>query len=104
MTIKLDTVPCRYNGYAANFLTNIHKRHSTAHLLGQGFGCLLWIQHLIDILPQFLQSFMQYLIILDRITLALSCIVSSNFPEVVAISDTIFINQITILKMAVEIS
>ena len=47
-----STVWCCYN--AVNFLTNIHKRHPIAHLLGRGMGCLLWIQHLIDILPQFL--------------------------------------------------
>ena len=44
-----------------NFLTNIHKRHLIARPLGRGISCLLWIQHLIDILPQFLHSFMQYL-------------------------------------------
>ena len=36
-----------------DFLTNIHKRHLIAHPLGWGMGCLLWIQHLIDMLPQF---------------------------------------------------
>ena len=30
-------------------------------------GCVLWIQHLIDILPEFLQSFIQYVNILDRV-------------------------------------
>ena len=36
----------------------------------------LWIQHLTDIVPGFLQSFMQYLTILDldRIITALDCI------------------------------
>ena len=37
-----------------NFLTNIYKRHPIACLLRRGMGCLFWIQHLIDILPQFL--------------------------------------------------
>ena len=46
------TVQCRYK--AVNFLTNIHKRYPIARPLGRGMGCLLWIQHLIDILPQFL--------------------------------------------------
>ena len=45
-----------------------------ARPLGWGMGCLLWIQHLVDILPQLLQSFMQYLIILDRVITALDCI------------------------------
>ena len=51
-----NTVRCRYN--AVNFRTNIHKRHPIAHPSGWGMGCLLWIQHLIDMLPQFLWSFM----------------------------------------------
>ena len=37
---------CCYN--VLNFHTNIHKRHLIA------LGWLLWIQHLIDILPQFI--------------------------------------------------
>ena len=36
------------------FVTNIHKRHPIACLLRWGMVCLLWIQHLMDILPQFL--------------------------------------------------
>ena len=48
------TVWCHYN--VVNFLKNINKRCPIAHPLGRGMGCLLWIQHLIDILPQFLQS------------------------------------------------
>ena len=35
-----------------NFLINIHKRHPIARPLGM--GCFLWIQYLIDILPQLL--------------------------------------------------
>ena len=42
----------RYN--AVNFPTNIHQRQPIAHPLGRGIVCLLRIQHLIDILPQFL--------------------------------------------------
>ena len=45
------TVRCRYN--AVNFLTNIHKIHPMARPLGRGMGCILSIQHLVDILPQF---------------------------------------------------
>ena len=39
---------CHFN--MVNFLTNNHKRHPIACPLGQAMGCLLWIQHLIDIL------------------------------------------------------
>ena len=56
------TLRCHYN--VLNFFTNIHKIHPIAHPLGQGMGCLLCDQPLIDILPQFLQLFIQYLNIL----------------------------------------
>ena len=62
---------CRYN--AVNFLKNINKRHPIARPLGRGMGCLLWIQDLIDILPQFLQLLMQYLTTLHRVITALYC-------------------------------
>ena len=51
-----NTVRCRYN--VVTFLTNIHKRHPIARPLGRGMGCLLWIQHVIDTLPQSPFSFM----------------------------------------------
>ena len=69
--IYIYTVQCRYN--AVNFITNI-KKHPIARPFGRGIRCILWIQHLIDILPQFLQLFMQYLTILDRVITALDCI------------------------------
>ena len=50
----INTVRCHYT--MVNFLTNIHKRHPIAWPLGQGMRCLLWIQHLIDILPQLLNE------------------------------------------------
>ena len=56
---------------AVNFLKNIHKRHPVSRPLGRGMGCLLWIQHLIDIFAESLHSFMQYLTILDHIMTAL---------------------------------
>ena len=59
---------------APNLHTNIPKRHSIARPLGRGMGCILWIQHLIDILPQFLQLFMQNLTISDCVIMALDCI------------------------------
>ena len=48
-----NTVWCCYND--VNFLQNIHKRHPITYPLGQAMGCLLWLQPLIDNLPQFLQ-------------------------------------------------
>ena len=65
------TVRYRYN--TVNLLTNILKRHIIAHPLGLAMGCLLQIQHLIDILPQFLKLFMYYLTILDRVITVLGC-------------------------------
>ena len=45
---------CRYN--AVNFLRNVHARHPIARPLGRGIGCLLWIQHLIHIVPAIIYS------------------------------------------------
>ena len=45
---SLNTVQCRYD--AVNVLTNIHKRHHTARLVGRDMGSPLCVQHLIDIL------------------------------------------------------
>ena len=67
-----STVRCRYN--AVNFITNIHKRHPMARPLGRGMGCLLWIQHLIDLMAQFLQLLVQNLTIFYRVITALDCI------------------------------
>ena len=65
------TVWCRYN--TINFLQNTHERHPIACPSGQGMGCLLWFQPLIDILPQLLQWCVQYHDMLDRIITALDC-------------------------------
>ena len=45
-------VRCCYN--AVNFIKSINKKRPIPRLLGQGIGCPLCIQPLIDILPQFL--------------------------------------------------
>ena len=55
-----------------------HKIHPKARPLRRGMGCLLWIQHLIDILPQFLQLLFWYLTILDRLITAFDCI---SYPK-----------------------
>ena len=66
-----DIVRRRFN--AVNFLINNPQRHPIARPPGRGMGCLLWVQPLINILPEFLQLFMQYLTILDRAIMALDC-------------------------------
>ena len=43
-------------------------------------GCLLSVNHLIDILLQLLQLFMQYYTIMDRVQTALDCIILSFLP------------------------
>ena len=39
----------------------------------RGIGCILWVQTVIDSLPQSLQWCMQYHVILDRVKTALAC-------------------------------
>ena len=67
-SLKSNTLRCRYN--AVNFRQNIHP---IAGPSGRGVGCLLWVQPLIDILPQFLPWCAQYHVILDRVIAALNC-------------------------------
>ena len=50
----LNPVRCHYN--AVSFLQTIHVRRPIARPSGRAMGCLLWVQPLINILPQFLQS------------------------------------------------
>ena len=50
---------------------NIRKKHPIAQPLGQGMGWLLWIQYLNDNL---MESFIEHLTILDRVIMALNCI------------------------------
>ena len=78
--ICISLMWCRYS--AVNFLKNIHKRHPIARPLGRGMGCILWIQHLIDILPEFLQSFMWCFTILDRVITALACTILLSISHI----------------------
>ena len=52
------TERCRYN--AVNCLQNIHEIQPKARQSGRGMICVLWVQPLIDILPQLLQRCMKY--------------------------------------------
>ena len=74
-----NTVRCHYK--QGQFLKNIYKRHPIARLLGRGMGCLLWVQPLIDILPQFLQWSLKYLVILDHVIMALDCTIRINVDQ-----------------------
>ena len=98
------TVRCHYS--AVNFQKNIHKWHPIARPLGRATGCLLWIQHLIDNLPQFLQSLMQNLTIVDRVIMALECTVFSAWGQLSTIifiqenvSENVVCKMVTILFM-----
>ena len=48
-----DTVRCLYN--TVNFLGNPHNRQPIVLPLGRGMGCLLWVQFLINAMPQSLK-------------------------------------------------
>ena len=50
-----------------------------ARPLGRGMGCLLWIQHLVDIMSQFLQLLMQNPTILDRVVCIAINLIDSVF-------------------------
>ena len=56
-----------------DMMTNFHERHPIARSSGRGMGCFLWVQLLIDILPQFLQWCVHFDVILDRVKTALQC-------------------------------
>ena len=71
MPLGSYTVRCHYN--AVHFLQNPYIRQLIARPWGRDMRCLLWIQPLIYILPQFLQWCMQYHVILDRVITALDC-------------------------------
>ena len=73
----VSTVQCCYN--VVNSRKNINQRHPIACPLGLGMGCLLWIQHLSDVLPQFLQLLTQYLPIMDHVITAFDSILR-NWP------------------------
>ena len=60
---KTSTVQCCYN--TVNFLQIPHNRHPIAQPWGWGMGCLLWIQILIYVLPQWLEYCH---VVLDHVT------------------------------------
>ena len=66
------TVWCHYN--TINCLQNPHKIHPIARPLGRDMGCILWLQILIDILPQSVKWCLQYRVILNCVITALHCI------------------------------
>ena len=70
--VVCNTVRCRRD--AVHFPQNINERHPIALPSGRSMGCLLGVQLLIDIQPQFLQWYVQYHAVLDRGITALECI------------------------------
>ena len=65
------TVRCCYN--TAHFHPNLQKRRPIAGLLRRVMGCLWWVQAGIYILPQLLQWYMQYRVILGGIITPFGC-------------------------------
>ena len=78
----------------AVFMWSIFKKILTKIPHSLPVGCLWWIQHLIDILPEFLQSFLQCLITLNHVIMALNYIYTR-----VLISATWRHNNSTILSL-----
>ena len=75
------TVLWRYN--AVSFLKKYSQKTPHSSPIRARYGMSLWIQHLIGILPQFLQSFIQYLTIFDHVIMALDCIILVSYPAYV---------------------
>ena len=63
-----DTVQSCY--HAVNFLQNPHNIHPIAYPSGWAMGCLLWVQALTHVLPQTMEWYIQYHVLLDRIIMA----------------------------------
>ena len=78
------TIFCQIPCDAVYIHKNIHKAHPIARPLGQGIGCLLWIQPLMYVLPQSLSCHVQIHVMLDRAMKVLDCISQSSFVEELA--------------------
>ena len=83
------------------FKKNIHKRHFIARPLLRRMGFLLCIQHLIDIVSEFLQSFMQYRIKFDRIITGHDCIWISGYCLIIRLYARVFVHmkRVSVIKI-----
>ena len=72
-----------YHYNTVNFSQNFHKKHQIARLIERDMGCLWCVQIMIDILPQSLQRYVQYHVILDCFITAPDCsyILSQNMVD-----------------------
>ena len=68
---KKSTVQCHCN--TVSFLQNIHNIHPIARPWGWDMGCLLWVKSLMHVLPQSLQWWMHYCVLLHCLITALHC-------------------------------
>ena len=71
-THKMISVRCYYN--AVNFLENPHNTHPIASLWGWDMGCHLWPETVIQAMPELLQFYVVYHLILVCIIKAPDCI------------------------------
>ena len=67
----------------SHFFFKYSQNTPRARPLGRGIWCILWIKHLVDFLPQFMQSFKQYPTILYRVITALDCICKTQYWHVI---------------------
>ena len=68
---KKSTVQCHCN--TVSFLQNIHNIHPIARPWGWDMGCLLWVKSFMHVLPQSLQWWMHYCVLLHCLITALHC-------------------------------
>ena len=66
--------PHNHNSVRCRCLQNIHNRNPIDRPLGWAIGYLLWEQALINVLPQSLQRWMYYHVLLHHAVTALNCI------------------------------
>ena len=64
-------VQCHYN--VLNFLQKSHNRHPIPCPWGQGMGCILWVQSLLQVLYHLLQFSMQYNVTVVTVTCPSTC-------------------------------
>ena len=89
---KYSAVP----SVVTQFFQKYQQRHPIARPIGPGMGCILLIQRLLHIMPQFLQLLMQYLTTLDHVVTALDCIWKkwNKIPELLSSNNFLIIHKV----------
>ena len=84
--IRRMTMQCKDSNQQVWYWTHLARiqcgaiitRSVFSKIFMKDIGCLVWVQSLIDILPHFLQWYVQYHVILDHVIMALDCIWTSQ--------------------------